>query len=196
MLNAMADLVKRGVIGRLEVINAQARPASAEALGVRTVPWLRIGEIELQGAHSAAELRRWAALATQPSGYAAFLADLLAQGELDRAIGLVRQRPTHIGALAALLGSPETTMAARIGIVAMFEEFAGTALLDPAISPLQELLQAQSPQVRADACHCLGLAGRPQTADAIRPLLADPDPEVQEIARETLEELGFDASRR
>jgi hypothetical protein len=60
MLAALADLVKQGTIGRLEAVNLEQCPEIGQALGVRSVPWLRIGRIELTGVHSKAELAEWA----------------------------------------------------------------------------------------------------------------------------------------
>ena len=85
-------------------------------------------------------------------------------------------------------------MAARIGVGAVLEEMAEEELLGPAVEPLRALLAAEAPQIRADACHYLGLTGDSCIADAVTPLLRDEDAEVREIARETLEEIGV-ASR-
>ncbi|MDZ7585953.1 MAG: thioredoxin family protein, partial [Thiobacillus sp.] len=70
MLAALADLVKQGTIGRLEAVNLEQRPEVGQALGVRSVPWLRIGRIELAGVHGKAELAGWAAKADSEAGLA------------------------------------------------------------------------------------------------------------------------------
>ena len=41
VLAALAELVKQGAIGRLEVVNLEQHPEVGQALGVRSVPWLR-----------------------------------------------------------------------------------------------------------------------------------------------------------
>ena len=56
VLAALAELIKAGRIGRLEVINIASHPEEAEARGVRGVPWIRIGPFELSGAHTRQEL--------------------------------------------------------------------------------------------------------------------------------------------
>ena len=54
----------------------------------------------------------------------------------------------------------------------------------------EDLLKSPVPQIRLDACHYLGLSGDPDVAEAISPLLDDDDPQVREVARETLEALS------
>ena len=41
VLASLCELVKRGAIGRLQVVNIEAHPEEAQAIGVRSVPWLR-----------------------------------------------------------------------------------------------------------------------------------------------------------
>ncbi|WP_172838730.1 HEAT repeat domain-containing protein [Solemya velesiana gill symbiont] len=48
------------------------------------------------------------------------------------------------------------------------------------------LTRAEEPQIRADACHYLSLTENSEALNAIRPLLADEDPEVREIAMESI----------
>ena len=62
VLQGLSELVKQGVISRLEVVNINVRPEIAERHGIRSVPWVKIGDFELEGLHSPAELRRWAGL--------------------------------------------------------------------------------------------------------------------------------------
>jgi hypothetical protein len=191
VLAALADQLKAGRLGRLEVVNIAARPQAALALGVRSVPWMRIGSLELEGLQSPAELARWVSLAGSPEGYARYLANLLEVGQLERATGWVGNDPLRSAALVGLLASLQTPMAVRIGVGAVLEELASRGAADAAAGPLARLLESDSAQVRADACHYLGLTADPRCGGWIRPLLQDPDGEVREIARETLEELGM-----
>ena len=50
VLSGLAELLKKGQIGRLAVTNITSHPEVAEARGVRGVPWIRIGPFELSGA--------------------------------------------------------------------------------------------------------------------------------------------------
>ena len=190
VLDGLTALVKQGKLGRLEVINSSVHPETVQALGIRSVPWTRIGDIELEGAHSPGELALWTQRAASPEGYGLYLNQLLERGHLERVLGLIRQVPQRLPILLGLLVSLETPMAVRIGVGAVMEELAGSDVLQPAIAPLRELLGATEPQIRADACHYLGLCGDPEAVQAITPLLDDANAEVREIARETLDVLG------
>ena len=55
-LAALSELVKKGRLGQLNVINVALEPEAARARGVRSVPWMELGPFELAGAHSEAEL--------------------------------------------------------------------------------------------------------------------------------------------
>jgi len=189
VLDALSELVKQGALGRLEVINVAVHPQRARELGARSAPWTRIGEFELEGAHSAAELAEWAEQSARPEGYGLYLSSLLEGGELERVVGLLRRDPRRLESLLELMETLETPMAARIGVGAVLEELAESNLLGPAVAPLRALLASEIPQVRADACHYLGLTGDPGVREAVTPLLEDTDAEVRDIARETLEEI-------
>jgi hypothetical protein len=190
VLEALCGLVKQGALGRLEIVNIAVHPQRAQALGARSAPWTRIGDFELEGARCAAELALWAERATSPEGYGLYLGSLLEQGELERVTQLIRRAPQRLISLVQLLSTLETPMAVRIGAGAVIEELAGSGLLGPAVAPLRRLLAAEAPQIRADACHYLGLTGDPDIAQAVTPLLQDKDAEVREIARETLDALA------
>ena len=107
-------------------------------------------------------------------------------------ISLVQEQPLRLVDLVSPLGVAGTPMGIRIGIAAVLEEFAGSPAFAPAIQPLLALLQADSALVRLDACHLLGLSGDEHVRPAISALLQDPDPEVREVARESLDGLDGD----
>ena len=52
VLKELGELVKSGVIGKLVVVNIEQHPEVARELGVRSVPWVRIGPFELEGLRS------------------------------------------------------------------------------------------------------------------------------------------------
>ena len=77
-------------------------------------------------------------------------------------------------------------MTVRIGVGAAIEELAGSASLADAVPALGALTRSDAPQVRADACHYLGLTGSPDAAPFLRACLDDESGEVREIASESL----------
>ncbi|MES9869994.1 MAG: HEAT repeat domain-containing protein [Sedimenticola sp.] len=186
VLESLGRLLKEGKLGRLEIVNLAEHPEVAEELGVRSVPWMRIGTFELSGNQSYGELRQWAEDARSGMGATAYYQHLLESQQLDDVIGQIRQKPDTLLDLVVLLASLETPMAVRIGIGAVMEEFAGSELLESVVPELIRLTRDAESQIRADACHYLSLSGTPEALEAIRPLLEDENAEVREIAMESI----------
>ena len=182
VLAGMGELVKQGLVGRLEVINIAVHPERAAALGVRSVPWLRLGELELHGLHSPAELRRWAQQANTAEGLAEFFSEQLKSGRLAQVTAMVSRQPEHLSALLALAADPDAELPVRIGVSAVVEELAGG-------EALKRLAASGDPRVRADACHFLALTASPDALPALEALAADNARSVSDIARECLAEL-------
>jgi thioredoxin-like negative regulator of GroEL len=186
MAESLLKLVKEGLLARLEIVNLEERPDMASQLGVRSVPWCRLGEFELQGAQAYDSLRKLAELIPMNGGHSAYLLYLLEQRQLIEATARVRQRPGLLPQIIPLLGDLNTAMSIRIAIGALLEELEDSSTLGAAIAPLQSLLLSTEPQVRADACHYLGLCGDTKSIAELRSMLDDPDHEVREIAAESL----------
>lgn len=187
VLAALADLVKRGDLGRLNVVHLGAHPEAAAAVGARSVPWIRIGPFELAGAHTQRELASWARRAGTPEGLRAYLLEQLQGGHLDSAITACRREPAFLPPLLSLSADLNTPFAARIGVGAVLEDLAPEGLLRGLVDVIEERL-ARSPhaQVRADAAHFLGLTGSPGARAALRRLSNDENAEVREIAHESV----------
>jgi len=186
VLDALGKLIKDGLIGRLTVTNVVSHPEAAQAADTRSVPWMRIGPYALEGAHSLSELRDWAEQAATGAHMGVYLSYLLEQQRLTQVVTLIEERPSLLHDLLPLLADLETPMGVRIGIGAVFEDLQDSGLLDNIVDELGALTRDSQPQVRADACHYLGLSGKAAASSYIQPLLDDPDAEVREIAAETL----------
>lgn len=190
MLQTLSGMVKRGQLGRLEIVNLDHRPELAGEWGVRSVPWLRIGPFELTGLRRLDEIQALIKRAVSPTGLADYFHDRLREGELETVLAMVGRRPSSLGELLPVVANPEASINVRIGAGVVFEEFAGQPAMKALTGRLGELAGHADARVRADACHYLSL-----TADeAARPYLAgrlqDDDGVVREIAEESLESLG------
>jgi thiol-disulfide isomerase/thioredoxin len=193
VLQALADLVKAGRIGRLEVINVAVQPERAAALGVRAVPWLRIGPFELAGQRSRGELEDWVARAASGAGMADYFRALLGDGELAKVRSAIAAQPELLGELLPIVADPAATINVRIGAGALFEGLAGSAALRALVPRLAGLAAHEDARVRADACFYLGLSGSAAARPALVAAAADGDAEVREIAAEALAELDATA---
>jgi HEAT repeat protein len=196
VLTGLTRLIEDGRLGTLEVVNLSAEPERARALGVRSVPWTRIGPFELIGALSPSELADWVDYAAAGSGWSAYYAHLLESRRLDEVVRRIGDCPSTLTDLLNLLTGDETSMETRIAISAVIEDLAGTPALERAVPELEQLTLSELPQTRADACHFLGLSGNRRAVPAVRRLLEDEHPDVREIALETLAMLGEEGEEK
>lgn len=190
VLQGLAALVKEGVLARLEVINLDRDPETARRLGVRSVPWLRIGPFELEGALGPAELRRWAEQAGRPEGWARYLEHLLRHAQRSRVVTLVRELPPAMAGLIRLLADPDTDMGIRLGADSVIEELAGSDALRAQLEALIGLSEHPEARIRTDACHYLGLTADPRARARLMACRQDPDANVRAAAGEALARLA------
>ncbi len=189
VLESLSQLLKQGRLGRLEAVNIVEHPEAAQAVGTRSVPWTRIGEFELEGALTPAELASWVELAGSAEGFSAYYSHLLETRRPHKVRLLIEQHPETLAQLISLLADDKTPMAARIGVGVVMEELEGDPLLAAGLETLIALAGSQQANVRADAAHLLGLTRHQNAAAALKKLLADPHPDVREIADEALQSL-------
>jgi len=184
---SLEKLLAEGVIASLEVHSVVEAQARAAELGVRSVPWLQLGEFILTGAQTPQELRQWAERAADPRGLSGYLEHLLRNGELNEAEALLQRRPQHLSALLPLLGATDTPIQVRLGISAIVEALEGSEALRELLPELLRLSSDTDHRVRSDACHFLGLSHQREALPALRTRLSDMHPEVREIAAEAIE---------
>ncbi|AAZ96020.1 hypothetical protein Tbd_0067 [Thiobacillus denitrificans ATCC 25259] len=190
VLAALADLVKQGVVGRLEAVNLEQHPEVGQALGVRSVPWIRIGRIELSGVHGKAELATWAAKADSEAGIADWFHQLLKEGQLPRAQATIEADPALLAAVLPIVGNVDASLNVRLGAGALLEQFAGTTALRVLLPRLGELSQHPDARVRADACHYLGLTADAAAKPWLDARVEDDDADVREIAADSLQAIA------
>lgn len=189
VLQALGELVKQGVIGRLEAVNIEHRPEVAADFGVRSVPWIRIGEFQFEGLHSLAELRQWAERAGTTTGLGEYFHELLKSGKLDQVSRHAARGGPALAALLQLLGDPDTELTARIGVNAVIEGLEHEPVLAEAIAPLSDMARHADAHIRGDAAHLLSFTHQPAARPLLKALLADDNADVRDIAREGLERL-------
>lgn len=189
VLSALTDMVKRGEIGKLEVVNIEAHPEIASSRGVRSVPWLKLGLIELAGVHSAAQLRDWAAKANTEAGLSDFFHQLLKDGQMTRVLEMLHTDPAQLAAVLPIVANADASLNVRLGAGVLLETFAHDAAFLQLVPRLGELSADSDARVRADACHYLGLSGSAAARVWLEARLDDEDVEVREIAAESLNAL-------
>jgi len=186
VLLALSELLKESIIGELNVINVAVHPEAADQRNTRSVPWMRIGDFELEGSTEKQTLRNWATHAKNGTGLGEYLQDLLESQKLDKATSLASNNSDALHALLELASDLETPMGVRIGIGAVFEELPSSSL-SPLIPQLLTLSKSEEISLRADAAHYLGLVKTPEAIVRLQAMLQDTHPDVKEIAEDALE---------
>lgn len=183
---ALQRLQQEGVIAVLEVVSIAEQPERAAQLGVRSVPWLRLGEFILSGAQTPQQLRQWAERAADPAGMSGYLGHLLQGGELAEAEKFLAAQPQHLPALLPLLEDAQSPIQVRLGVSAILEGYEGSDALRALLPQLIALSEHPDHRLRSDACHFLGLSHDAGAREALQRRLDDDIDEVREIAAEGL----------
>jgi glutaredoxin len=183
---ALDVLQQEGVISALEVVDISTHPERAAELGVRSVPWLQLGDFVLTGAQTPQQLRQWAERAGDPDAMSSYLAQLLKEGELGEVEKLLAAQPQHLAALLPLLEDEESPIQVRLGVGAILEELEGSEVLRKLLPRLIALSEHPDHRLRSDACHYLGLSHDEEAREALLRCSRDEHPEVREIAEEAL----------
>lgn len=190
VLSSLSELVKQGVISRLEVINLEQRPDLARQLGVRSVPWVKIGQFEITGMHSKAELQSLVEQAGSEEGMTRFVEQLLNAGEVQQVLTMIEKDAGLLHALIGLVSDADAKINARLGVGVIMEEYEGKPQLKALVPELGELTKHHDARVRSDACHYLSLTHDTSVRKYIEPLLDDNDDDVKEVAEESLDALS------
>jgi len=189
MMQMLTELMKAGSISELRIVNIEEDQGLARKLGVRSVPWLQIGPFELQGAHSKQELMMWLERASSLSGVSDYLAQVLAEGNIDFATRLIERNPQTLQNVLQLMADPEAKINVRLGVGVIIEDMADSSEFEAVIPQLIDYLSHKDARVRGDACHYLSLTKNLTYIPLIEKLLSDESEEVREIAQDSLEEL-------
>jgi hypothetical protein len=196
VLDNLAKMIKNGELGRLEVINLERHPESMREHNVRSVPWVRIGKHQLTGSQTLEALQQrvqWAITDhnanNNNSNQVADFDFLLSNGKASKVIETIKEDPTAMQAILALLSDPGTVLSTRIGIGVVFEEFAGSDLLKTLIPQLGKLTTHEDQRIRADAFHYLGMTNDESAIPFLNVGKDDPDEEIREIVADSLDAL-------
>jgi thioredoxin-like negative regulator of GroEL len=189
MMLMLTELMKSGRISELRIVNIEKDPELARELGVRSVPWLQVGPFELLGSHSKEELAMWLERASNLTGVSDYLAQVLAEGNIDYATRLIERYPQALQNVLQLMADPDAKINVRLGVGVLIEDMAESRQFETVIPQLLDYLSSKDARTRGDACHYLSLTKNPAYIPIIEKLLSDESEEVREIAQDSLEEL-------
>ena len=186
VLQHLSTLVKKGDLSQLHVINIEAAPEIAQQYGVRSVPWIKIGDYILTGLQPLEALKQRIEWSKNKSEWLGKFDTLLSTGKAQQVIEIINNDPQQFDVLMKLLADPATILSTRIGIGVVMEEFEGEELLTSQLSVLSDLLNSDDSRVRADAAHYLSLTHSKQAIPVLEKHKNDEDAEVREVIEDSL----------
>jgi len=186
VLQALSELIKEGEIAELEVSNIASVPVKAQALNIRSVPWVKIGPFELTGAQTKGELQTWIGRAQSETGMQEYFSELLTTGELKKVIHLVKKEPDLLRRFPEMMQNEDTPLGAKIGIGAIFEEIQGSKSIQALIPAFAQLIESPNASIRNDACYYLGLTESMEAIPYIQSLADDETTEIRETVTDAL----------
>ena len=189
MLKIVSEMVKQGDFATLRVVNIEQDQTLASELGVRSVPWLRIGPFELAGVRNKEEIKLWLDRANSEGGIAAYLEEILAEGNVLTANKFVKRYPKALDNVIDLVMDAEGKINVRLGAGVIIEDMAESDEFKVVIPRLVDALSDKDARVRGDACHYLSLTKDAQYLPLIEQLLSDTSDEVKEIAQDSIDDL-------
>jgi hypothetical protein len=188
MMSLLGDLVKAGRIRRLLIINISEEPEEAARHNVRSVPWLKLGELEFTGAMSRGELDKAIDQSVSDDGQRRFIFDQLKSGRLDDVIQFVGHDKKLLAEAISLLYENDVPISVRIGVSALIEGLQGApGVLESILPELIELSRIDNETIRADACHFLSMTGDQVAQSRLRECLNDKSAMVRKIAEDGFE---------
>ena len=186
MIKMTSEMVKKGDIARLEIINiAEAGELAAQA-GIRSVPTFRIKDVVLTGVHQPSELLQWFKKGDSKASQIDYYNQAFEQGQLDDIISRLEREPGKLSLLLSMSADLETPLTSRIGISAIFEHFSGTQPLKDLSDEICRLAESEHESVRVDMAHFLGLTQFEKNLPCLEKLLKDEFEDVRETAEDAI----------
>lgn len=197
VLDSLSKMIKSGELSHLSVINLEANPDAMQKYNVRSVPWVKIGKHELSGSQTLEALQQrvqWTlddqkSTGKETENTAADFDYLLSEGQVNKVVDAIKQDENSIENILELLGDSGTVLSTRIGIGVVFEEFAGTKLIQSVIPLLGKMTKHDDSRIRADAFHYLGMTANKSAVPFLEAGKDEIDTEIKEIIKDSLEEL-------
>lgn len=187
MLRLLSERVKRGQIDSLQIVNIQSLEQYFPTLSIRSVPWLKLADAELPGAHDAEEIDQWITYAREGRSLSEFYARLFQSGQMTEVLRRVRAEPGKLEVMMQLLFRKPSRFVERIGIGAVIEDLEAQPELAGIIPLLNKLAVSDDAKDRTDAAYYLGLTHSDKALPILMQLAEDDSLEVAEEAADAIE---------
>jgi thiol-disulfide isomerase/thioredoxin len=114
VLQSLCELVKEGKLSSIEVVNIVEDPERAQALKVRSVPWLKLGEFELVGLKSKTEILKWIEKSATPDDMSAYFEELMVSGEISKVQKLIEEQPQQMKTLFKIMADENSGLSNQL----------------------------------------------------------------------------------
>lgn len=189
VLQSLTELIKEARLSSIEIINISQAPQRAEALNIRSVPWLKIENFELIGLKSKTEILQWIDKAAHPQDMEQYFEELMTSNRMPEVVQLIEGKPEQIQSLLNIMANETSSLSARLGVAVIFEELAGKQILISNIDLMGQYIDHPSHRVRNDLAYYLGLTQHSDAIQYLSVLSQDTDKEVVDAAEEALQEI-------
>jgi len=186
MKRQLQQLQARGLLSDLQIIDISHAPDFANQNRIRSVPWIKIGELVFTGSQSLPELEHWITRAGDDDGIREYIIRELETGRLSAVDELLHNHPQWLSIATNIIADMDAPMQARIGVSALIESEQDPALLQVMEPMLIAFTRHADPRVRGDACHLLSVINTDASKQALQACLQDDDAQVRDIATESL----------
>ena len=186
------ERMESGSLDSLEIVNVERSPEVAQQYGVRSVPWLQLGEFVFDEALTPTELDGWIKELQEGGGKPQYISYLLEHGKLNKAIEWIDSGNATLKSVVAILCDPDAKINVRVGVGAILEHFENTSLIKAVVPDLTALLEKNNSTVKIDACHYLSLTHSRDAIEPLKRMLNDEDQQVRQVAQESIEAIMDD----
>ena len=190
MLTICCDFVKSGKLARLEIINIAEAMALAQDAGVRSTPYIKVGDFDFIGLHTEKELSEWLDKINSDEGLTQYFEQLFEQGQLEKANQMAMGNESYRKQLINMLVDIDTGLTSRIGITAVFESMQGKQELQSLVPLLCDKLSSEHPSVKVDLCYLLGLSKSPEALPCLHSLENDEFSDVRDAVKDAKETIA------
>ena len=173
----------------VRVVDAQFFTGLAEKQAIKSVPLTLIdGELRLTGVVEASRLAEHLLERGGEAYRARVLRSLIEEGLIDRAARMI-VTPDGSGAFAAEWATSTTSLRMGLMLAASEALMLDATALDGRVEAISRQLGSSDASLRGDTADLLGQIGHPSAEPGLEKLLDDSNPDVAEIASESLEQV-------
>lgn len=190
MKKMLEQLLTRQKIKHFLVTDISKSPEIVEKTGVKSVPWIELGQWVFIGQQTEGEILHWLGKRVDQQGIEDYFTWQMRRGQLNAAEISLKLHPDMLHNLLDLMSRQETGLPTRIGIMALLEGFQGRDELKKLYPQISTGLQHEDARIRVDFCQILVLSGHEHCRTDLLLLTQDEHPEVQETATDALIEMG------